>query len=127
MPDGGSSGFFCPNPISPPTGEVHGIDSEGRVQVTAAEAWPERMTEPSVPTVQETAHACSAFAACADPEWLRRDIGSLFGEGVPLLRTRVQQACLSGTFDLSFGIGSGSREIPLRGATKAGPSSFAPC
>jgi hypothetical protein len=75
-----------------------------------------------VPTAQETADACSAFAACADPEWLgRADVGGLLGLAVPLLRTRVQQACLSGTFDLSYGIGAGSRVIPVAASNEGWP------
>jgi hypothetical protein len=95
MLDGGSTGAFCPIPVSPPQGTVHGIDSDGRVQVTAAEAWPDRMPEPSVPTAQETADALGArrrrSGGCS------RGCRGLLGLAVPLVRTRVQQACLSGT------------------------------
>ncbi|MBK7399359.1 MAG: hypothetical protein IPJ34_24610 [Myxococcales bacterium] len=47
-----------------PTGPVHGLRSDGRVDVTAAEAWPARVAEPPGLSAIERARACVALGAC---------------------------------------------------------------
>jgi len=45
-------------------GPVHGVRDDGRVDVTAAEAWPSRPVEPKLPTRENLARACVSLAAC---------------------------------------------------------------
>lgn len=47
-----------------PPGVVHGVRSDGRVDVTAAEAWPNRKAEPAPLTAAEIARACAVVGAC---------------------------------------------------------------
>src|SRR4051812_34176795 len=52
----------CPKPAVLPAGPIHGTRADGRVDVTAAQAWPERPPPETPPTAQEVADACAAFA-----------------------------------------------------------------
>jgi len=52
---------------SKPSGPTHGVRSDGRVDVTAADAWPGRPNEPAALTPQQLAQTCVALAACLDP------------------------------------------------------------
>ncbi|MGZ3420162.1 MAG: hypothetical protein ACXVEF_42805 [Polyangiales bacterium] len=47
-----------------PTGVPKGLTADGRVAVTAAEAWPNRGMEPAPLTPQELADACALINAC---------------------------------------------------------------
>jgi hypothetical protein len=44
--------------------EVHGLTPDGRVNVTAAEAWPSRPMEPTPPTAAEILSACAILSSC---------------------------------------------------------------
>jgi hypothetical protein len=48
-----------------PRGTVHGVRTDGTVDVTVEQAWPNRPTEPPVLTGLEIAQACMAIAVCA--------------------------------------------------------------
>lgn len=50
-----------------PMGPVHGVRADGRVDVTATQAWPGRLAEPPGLTAVERARACVALGACIDP------------------------------------------------------------
>jgi hypothetical protein len=43
---------------------VHGLTPDGRVNVTAAEAWPNRPAEPAPPTAADMLGACAILSAC---------------------------------------------------------------
>jgi hypothetical protein len=64
------SGGGCPaNAIcdsGQPTGPVHGLRADGTVDITPAEAWPNRQTEPAPLSADELARACVALATCID-------------------------------------------------------------
>jgi hypothetical protein len=67
-PDGGTGGMAeagrppgCPAPADP---TVHGIGAAGRVDVTAAQAWPNRAPETPALTLEEIAQACATFGSC---------------------------------------------------------------
>lgn len=47
-----------------PTGPTYGVDGEGRVAITASQAWPNRPTEPTVIAAEDVARACAALGAC---------------------------------------------------------------
>ena len=48
-----------------PSGPVHGVTSDGRVDTTAAQAWPNRPTlDPGPVTNEDVAKACAAYGAC---------------------------------------------------------------
>src|SRR5688572_27058671 len=49
-----------------PTGPVHPLNPDGTVDITQAEAWPNRANEPAPLTTTETANACAIQATCAD-------------------------------------------------------------
>jgi hypothetical protein len=51
---------------STPTGPVHGKTADGRVDVTAAQAWPSRPVEAAPLTPAEVAKACVALGSCLD-------------------------------------------------------------
>lgn len=44
--------------------DVHGLTSDGRVDVTAAVAWPNRPMEPAPPTATEMLGACAILSTC---------------------------------------------------------------
>ncbi len=50
-----------------PSGPVYGTRPDGRVDVTAAQAWPSRIAEPAPLTPLEVARACVALGSCRDP------------------------------------------------------------
>jgi hypothetical protein len=50
-----------------PVGPVHGVRSDGRVDVTAHDAWPTRTAEPTPLTRGEVASACARLGACQVP------------------------------------------------------------
>jgi hypothetical protein len=52
---------------SKPKGEVHGVRADGRVDVTAVQAWPARNLEPAPLTRAEIARACARMGACLVP------------------------------------------------------------
>jgi hypothetical protein len=80
--------FFgsCPVPQKPRP--RRGTDDEGRVQITANEAWPDRAEEPPHLTAEEIAEGCAAFVACDE---------TYGGQGQPVLL----RACLGGSELLS--------------------------
>jgi hypothetical protein len=49
-----------------PGGPVYGKRADGRVDVTASQAWPARTTEPAPLTAAEVAKACVALGSCLD-------------------------------------------------------------
>jgi hypothetical protein len=52
-----------------PSGPVHGVAKDGTVDVTAAEAWPNRPAEPAALTPAQLANACAIEGACLlDPK-----------------------------------------------------------
>jgi hypothetical protein len=55
-----AAGAGCPVASGP----AHGLDANGRVDVTAAEAWPNRPAEPPALTSTEAAGACAVLLAC---------------------------------------------------------------
>jgi hypothetical protein len=68
IPVGCPEGERCDS--SQPLGPVHGLRSDGTVDVTADEAWPNRPTEPPPLSAEELAQACARLAACTpvDPD-----------------------------------------------------------
>jgi hypothetical protein len=66
--ENGGSDFFgsCPVPQKPQ--ECRGTDGEGRVRITAEQAWPDRVGEPPRLTAEETANGCAAYVACLDED-----------------------------------------------------------
>ncbi len=72
-----------------PGGTPVGLDSHGRVDVTAAQAWPDRGAEPPAPTPQQLADACALISAC-----------EVDGNGKPLtddVLAADTQSCANGT------------------------------
>lgn len=64
-PDGSCpAGEVCDS--GTPAGPVHGLRSDGTVDITPAEAWPNRGPEPPPLSADELARACVALAACID-------------------------------------------------------------
>jgi hypothetical protein len=62
-----SSGDTCGDPhcSANPSGPVHGVTADGRVDTTAAQAWPNRPTvDPGPVTDEDVAKACAAYGAC---------------------------------------------------------------
>ena len=59
------AGQACNSSI--PKGEIHGVRADGRVDVTAAQAWPGRNPEPTPLTRGEIAQACARIAGCQTP------------------------------------------------------------
>ena len=51
---------------SKPTGVVHGVRPDGRVDVSARDAWPSRAAEPGPLTAVEIAQACAILGACGE-------------------------------------------------------------
>ena len=101
----------CPNPATQPTGPVHGIRPDGRVDISAKEAWPNRPAAAVPPTPEEVADACAAFAACIDVSSTPSGSG-LFGT---LTKVDVQQACLNGSLE-PLAVNAAERVIPLTSA-----------
>jgi len=64
----------CLSPSTDPEagGPVHGVRPDGRVDVSAADAWPDRPTEPPLPTGADLARACATLAACLYVDDLNR-------------------------------------------------------
>src|ERR1041384_7119985 len=55
----------CPAPYEIPPTPIHGVRSDGRVDVSAKEAWPDRPRSPSPPfTPDELARGCAALSVC---------------------------------------------------------------
>ena len=96
----------CPSPFADPAGPVHGIRSDGRVDVSARQAWPSRPQETrQFPTPAEAAEACAAFAACGRPprapfDWFDGATGF--------------SNCLNGALGI-VEVNSADRVIPLTG------------
>jgi hypothetical protein len=64
-PKGGCpSGKVCNS--GKPQGPVHGLRADGTVDITPAEAWPNRGQEQAPLSADELAQACSLLAACVD-------------------------------------------------------------
>src|SRR5262245_36350252 len=57
----------CPQPFRSPRGATRGIRPDGRVDVTAQAAWPERPPTQQLLSPEEVAAACAALAACFEP------------------------------------------------------------
>lgn len=60
------SGEICDT--GTPEGPVHGLRADGTVDITPAEAWPNRAAEPAPLTAEELGAACAALAACIEVE-----------------------------------------------------------
>ncbi|HVU01986.1 MAG TPA: hypothetical protein VHE30_09550 [Polyangiaceae bacterium] len=58
----------CPEPAVAPSGPRHGVRPDGRVDVTAAEAWPDRPPRAIALTKEDIAEACAIYATCAFPK-----------------------------------------------------------
>lgn len=99
----------CPNPFAAPAGAVHGARSDGRVDISAQQAWPNRPAPSSPPTPVEVATACAAFTACADTA---STTDSTITDSV--VRIMLQQACLGGSVEL-LDVNAAERVIPLGG------------
>ncbi|HKQ69391.1 MAG TPA: hypothetical protein VJT73_08635 [Polyangiaceae bacterium] len=69
---------------------VHGVRADGRVDVSAAEAWPNRPAEPVAPSPPSLLGACAVLAACFVPKPV--DGGVL---DVDALSANAIQSCLA--------------------------------
>jgi hypothetical protein len=111
----------CPNPPVPPKGPVHGIRPDGRVDVTAAEAWPDRPPPEPVPSPQEVADACAAFEACVDSKSSQTDPPAppTTNDG----RSPDEVACANGGIFAfgPFALNAAERVIPLHGLLESWP------
>jgi hypothetical protein len=96
----------CPVPEKPRA--LHGTDGEGRVEITAREAWPDRAEEPPHLTAEEVATGCAAFIACDD-----NDTSALLGQDVFLSN------CFNGATFLSTK--REQRAIPFPGSNERFP------
>src|SRR5262249_31536212 len=65
---------------SQPAGPVHGLRSDGSVNITVEEAWPNRAAETPPLSALELAQACSLLAACG----ALQTVGGLAAENVGL-------------------------------------------
>ena len=100
---------------------VHGTRADGRVDVTAAEAWPDR--PPSIgPSADEAALACEVFASCA-VRWnpSLRDVDQAS-------HAAFRAACLGGgggypidPLGFLFSLNAAQRMIPLKGSNESWP------
>jgi hypothetical protein len=93
----------CPAPATGVAGAIHGVRSDGRVDVNAKEAWPDRPRPQPFPTASEVAQACTAFAACRPP--VTSPIGTSGG-------VVTFEGCLRGGLGL-FDVSASDRVIPL--------------
>jgi hypothetical protein len=87
-----------------PGGLPAGLDSQGRVDITAAQAWPNRPAEPASLTPQQLADACALISAC-----------EVDGNGQPLaddVLAADTQSCAKGTSSRSA---KEERAIPQAG------------
>jgi hypothetical protein len=95
---------------------IHGVAADGRVDITAAEAWPMRPTEPAPLSRDDLARACVTLAACLYVD----DVSSAFDLNVARGRAWFAQSCAnpgpSDDVGSLFGEGAGRSEeyvIPL--------------
>ena len=63
--DDSCAGGACNSSV--PKGETHGVRADGRVDVTAAQAWPSRNVEPAPLTAGQIAQACARIGGCLAP------------------------------------------------------------
>ena len=108
----GGCGFFCgldacPQPGAEPTGPVHGKRSDGRVDVTAAEAWPDRPISEMPLSRRDIADACAAFSVCVGP---RRDEVTPPSDS---MRTLIQHACAQGSLQIVGEVSAAERVVPV--------------
>jgi hypothetical protein len=86
------------------------VRSDGRVDVTAAEAWPDRLPPEPPLSREELALGCAAYAACTPALTEKGDAGAFLSSWRPLL----QVACLAGA-PSAFAPSAAERVIPLQG------------
>lgn len=106
-------------PPGPTIGSTHGIRPDGRVDVTAAEAWPDRPPVTTTATATEVAEACAAFAACVDAPTQDGGVGVLGADW----RIVALDTCLAGAPRLPtgefFGINTAERAILIDGSNES--------
>jgi hypothetical protein len=103
----------CPAPFKDVGGPVHGSGSDGRIDITYVEAWPNRPVKEPALSAEEVAAACAAFGACADVS------GYFNTGGEHVWRVQAQQACIRGALS-PFSVNAAERAIPLSGGLGSG-------
>ena len=104
------SRFWCPSPFAEPVGPVHGLRDDGRVDVTAEEAWPDRPPRPLPLEPRAVAEACAALAACINSSSIESGV-YLFGSE-SAARVDAQSVCPFGRI-LPLGVNAAARVIPM--------------
>lgn len=66
---------LCPVPAVAPDGGIHRVRPDGRIDIDALAAWPDRAVEPPPLTRDEIARACAIEAACGQWPWPTPDGG----------------------------------------------------
>jgi hypothetical protein len=95
-------------PVPQEVGPHHETRADGRVDVTALQAWPDRAEELRL-TPADVAEGCAAYAACgttsSDPSLIGLDF----------------QSCLQGRTQFFFSTETGERAIPIEGKNERLP------
>jgi hypothetical protein len=100
-----------------PDGPTHGVRPDGRVDVTAKDAWPDRPPKAPLLTSGEVAEGCAILAACLDYSLVSE--AGLWDERY--WRFLVQNFCLSGAVQ-PLAVNAAERVIPLTGPIAAAES-----